>query len=557
MLSKIFSQKPVFGSIHNSRKKLLLRKKKKITALLLKNILIDHFQFFLPDGPFNPRKKIVFPKKSKMDDEEIIKTPPLSPKRPIETFGRSKTSFSTNPSSLLQNLNSKIGGNYAAEAHRVKSELISNVQTISNKQEIQIRQIDSQLSMLQQELKPKLQTIERQQGFAQKLIDELRAKVTKLQTDDLATLKYKYDQMSARFDRFMKVEIENKLNPIQDDLRQSKAQLEELNSTSLSNFRKINDQINELTEKIQSLSGNLDSQQIAYDDQLLEIEPKLNNLEEEMNDLAELIGNPLSGAEDIDGMAYTQESLEKQLKDAHEAVEKLKNDTIPSSIQDNSSNFIEALHKITQFCDDKIVSLQSKLDSISCSNQVVDQQKKQAEDQLDQLLKISFDVQNKIRSLDQDSKAQLSKIEQFIESNSSNIKSMVEDLANESSDENEQERIDQKMLSLRENIQTSIKKLRNNIKLSSQANYDAQSQAFQQISTINNYLYGSGNAIGRISVIEERVKWCMKFIQDIDDERLKIQEHCGSPQNVATRIASIEDRLHSLDTRLIKIEKDL
>ena len=126
--------------------------------------------------------------------------------------------FAEGPSSFLQSLTSKIHGNggsgrnSVAEVQRIRSELSNQVQAVSNKQEMQMRQIDSQLSMLQQELKPKLQNIERQQGFTQKQLEELRQRVQRLATEELASLQHKYDQMGVKFDRFMRVEVEDEAN---------------------------------------------------------------------------------------------------------------------------------------------------------------------------------------------------------------------------------------------------------------------------------------------------------------------------------------------------------
>lgn len=489
----------------------------------------------------------------------------LNEDKPVEDNSENSSNHTVPPSVFLQNLSAKINGfqggngNSIAEVQRVRTELSNQVQSISNKQEIQMRQLDSQLSMLQQEIRPKLQNIERQQGFTQKQLEEIRQRAQKLQMEDLSPLQYKFDQMGIKFDRFMRVELESKLKPLQDDLRQSRAKLDELSSTLNTNFRKIDDQVNEMSQKVKSLDLNLGNQKSSYEEQINTIEPRLNSLEREITELSEsLSGNDSRGVNEnaSNGLNGNSDDLDSQLSQMKEAFNRLQNETIPASINESSSNLIEALQKVTQFCDEQLASLQSPFDSIICSNEFVDRQRKQAEDQLDQLHKSNFEIQNRLTSLDQDSKSQLSMLEQAIESKTLNLRSLLSNLNSDvdNSSEKTQNAIEDNLKELKDSIQSSLRKLRENIRLKSLGNLEAQNQMLSQLSQLKNLLYGKENAVGRLESAESRIKWCIDSIQEIDNERLEAQKINGGPKNVSIRIKSIEERLKSINDRIDKLE---
>lgn len=482
----------------------------------------------------------------------------------LETESNNDISNHTvSPSVFLQNLTAKVNGfqggssNSIAEVQRVRTELSNQLQSVSNKQEMQLRQLDSQLSMLQQEMRPKLQNIERQQGFTQKQLEEIRQRAQKLQMEELSPLQYKFDQLGIRFDRFMRVELESKIKPLQDDLRQSRAKLDELSSTVNTSFRKIDDQVNEMTQKVKNLNMNLNNSKSNYEEQISAIEPRLDALEREIAELSSSLTDfNAKGINDNPEFDVTDD-ISSQLRNVQLAVNRLQNETIPASIQESSTNLTDALQSVSQFCDDKISALESSLDSITCSNQVVDQQRQQAEEQLNQLHNTNFDVQNKLSNL-QDSKSQLLLLEQAIESNSSDLRKLVSSLTSEASSMNGRavNSIDDDIRQLKNSIQASIRKLKETIRVSSRNNLEAQTQMLAQLSQLKNILYGKENAVERLMSAESRIRWCVASIQEIDNERLEAQKINGGPKTISLRIESIEERLASIDSRLSKIEPD-
>lgn len=482
----------------------------------------------------------------------------------LETESNNDISNHTvSPSVFLQNLTAKVNGfqggssNSIAEVQRVRTELSNQLQSVSNKQEMQLRQLDSQLSMLQQEMRPKLQNIERQQGFTQKQLEEIRQRAQKLQMEELSPLQYKFDQLGIRFDRFMRVELESKIKPLQDDLRQSRAKLDELSSTVNTSFRKIDDQVNEMTQKVKNLNMNLNNSKSNYEEQISAIEPRLDALEREIAELSSSLTDfNAKGINDNPEFDVTDD-ISSQLRNVQLAVNRLQNETIPASIQESSTNLTDALQSVSQFCDDKISALESSLDSITCSNQVVDQQRQQAEEQLNQLHNTNFDVQNKLSNL-QDSKSQLLLLEQAIESNSSDLRKLVSSLTSEASSMNGRaiNSIDDDIRQLKNSIQASIRKLKETIRVSSRNNLEAQTQMLAQLSQLKNILYGKENAVERLMSAESRIRWCVASIQEIDNERLEAQKINGGPKTISLRIESIEERLASIDSRLNKIEPD-
>jgi hypothetical protein len=456
------------------------------------------------------------------------------------------------PSHFLHGLMSKMQGdrrvgNSAADVQRIRFELTNKVQVIMTDQESHASQFESQLAVFSQEMKTRLANLERQQGFTKKQLDEIHERVQTLTADELSTLQFQFDELDARFDRFMRVEVEAKMRPMQDELRKLKARLDELNRTTDSTSRKLTGSVKSMTQKVKTLSESIGKKQRDVDVRLRGLGPKLASVEQEMEDLSGALKGP-SGSE-----SAMPENLTKKLSEAQSIADQLQSETIPLRIQENSDAVLDAMAEISQYCDEKLAKLQSRLDKMTSMNQIVEQQRAQTEQSLDQLLKGCIEIQGKIQTLDQDANAKLTALEQSFETTSATLNAQLNDSDGpELADPTEQ--INTEITALRARIHEKCKKLKAEIKVASGANQQAQAKAAEEVSKIRDAVLGQGNLIERLGAIEAMAAWCIDHIKMIDADRIEAQKEGGSPQNVAARIANIKARLEAAAGRLGRIK---
>ena len=175
------------------------------------------------------------------------------------TFIESPSVFLTNLSSRsqsrseieIQNTNSYNSMNLL-DIQRVKSELANVVQSSSNKNDMELRQLINQISQIQIELKPKIISLESQQELAKKKILDLRQQIKKI-SEDIPLLQKQYDQLNDKFDKFVKVDVETKIIPLSDDTRQAYTKVHLLSNETDSSIKQLNKSVKEIAEKINLL----------------------------------------------------------------------------------------------------------------------------------------------------------------------------------------------------------------------------------------------------------------------------------------------------------------
>ena len=481
----------------------------------------------------------------------------MSESNPATPNGGRETPGSTaGPSNFLESLTSKIHGgsaigNSAAEVHRIRSELSGQVQAASSRYEMQLKQVHARLAALQQELKPRVQVVERQQGFTQKQLDELRQRVQKLATEDVSALQHQYDQLGVRFDRFMRAEVESKLKPMHDAIRHARLRLDELDSTSVSGFKKVNDYAAALSLRLKETREGAQAQEESLEDQLDTLAPRIDSLERAFGALS-------APAESHPGerTVATPAQLSLRLKAAQDDFAQFRTEAMPAMIQESAATFVDAAQQVEQFCHYKLTSLRSSVSVVACGNEVVEQQRRQEEEVLDRLMKAGFEVKNRMEALENDTVTKVTVLEQSLESTANGLLAQIADVSAGASHQGDeaQRHVEGQVSEAKVKIDELVGKLRKHVGAAGQANLDAQNEALARVSVIRNQLVGDGNAVGRTEAFEERMEWVVGEIQKIDEERVHAQERNGGPQNIANRMANIEERLAACDERLRALE---
>ena len=472
--------------------------------------------------------------------------------------GRATPPFADGPSTFLENLTSKIQGgsvtaNAVAELHRVRAELSGQVQATSNRHEMHLKQISARIAAFQQEFKPKIQNVERQLGFTQKQLDELRQRVQKLATEEVSGLQHQFDQMGARFDRFMRTDVESKLKPMHDAIRHARTRLDELENTATSGFKKMNDNTTALATRMRETRSNAEDQEEALDEQLDDLVPRIEALERALGEVGD---TSVVGKAPAKRTVSTPAQMGLRLKAAQDNFSEFKGDVMPAMIQESAATFVDAAQQVGQFCDFKIGELQSAMETVECENRMVEQQRRQEEETLDKLMKAGLEVQNRLEVLGQDTIAKVTALEQSLESTANGLLAQISDVSVGTTNEGDeaQKHVEEEVSELKVSIDGLIAKLRRLVKKCGQENLDSQKQVLTRISGIRNQLVGEENALGRTESTEERIEWVIDEIQRIDAERIRAQERNGGPQSLANRLANIDERLAECNERLDALE---
>lgn len=464
--------------------------------------------------------------------------------------------FAEGPGNFLQALASKVQGSTlgginsaVSEVPRIRTQLSSEVQSVHSRQETKIRQLDSQLALLQQRIRPQLQNIERQQGFTQSQIDDIRQKLQTLVSGDITPLQQKYEQLGMKFDRFMKVELENKLRPVTDDLRGSRAKLEGIKSNVTTSFQKVKENIEGLNSRIDQINGNIDNNKSKFDKRISDLTPKLNDIERNIRELQ----TTLDETPRI-GMSFA--ALENLLKKTQDSVHNMQNEYIPSKIAESSAQFIERMGSLSMSCDTQLANIKTELDAIVASNQRAQSERNEIDANIEQLITQSFEIESSLTSIETETKQKIDNISRELDSNVSRIKNALQELSSNTNDaEQTQNRIDDSVDGLRNYIESELLALREEIKTHSSNNLKSQLSAYSQLSTVRNLLEGEGNLLGHLEAVERQIDWCISVIQKIDEERLEAQRIGADPQNIIARAKNIEERLTNALLRMKHIEE--
>jgi SMC interacting uncharacterized protein involved in chromosome segregation len=303
-----------------------------------------------------------------------------------------------------------------------------------------------------------------------------------------------------------------------------------------------------MTRKVSVLGDGNDKKQRAIDGRLQELVPKLTELEGQMENLSQALKGP-AGSD-----SALPENLTKKFSQVQSMVEQLESETIPLRIQENSDALVESMADLSQYCDQELTKLQNSLDRITATTQIVEQQRTQTEESLDQLLTGAFEIQAKVQALDQEATAKLAALEESFEAASRDLNAQLSN-PDGSQLADPTDVINTGIGNLRTQIQDKCKKLKAEIKLSSAANKQAQVKAAEELSLIRDAVLGKGNLMERLNAVEDMVTWCIDHIKVIDADRIEAQKKGGSAQNVVARIANIKDRINGAAARFARIEE--
>jgi DNA repair exonuclease SbcCD ATPase subunit len=436
--------------------------------------------------------------------------------------------------------------NAGGDVQQMALQLSAELQKVSNELEDKVRHLETDLTALQQELRPALQDIERQQVLTTKQLEDLRQKAQDLNLQELTPLQHKFSQMNSRFDRFMRVEIETKLKPIQDELRQTKSRVDNATRSTDEDIRKLKSDITSLSKRYGDLNSNAVRERENFNSKISEFEPNLQNLQLQIEEFSARLN---IGAESETTLSA---QLEGQLRELDKLIETLQNEVIPERLQINSEELMAKLQAFSELGDGLISNTRTSLATLASVNDVDTQKLGQAEHSLESLTAKSNDLRAKLDRLKADADLQLPALEERLRTAREELVAEA-DKARKGLRQRQEERkteADDVAKSLREEAQGNVVAAREEIKAAADENLRNLTEQFAVLSRMNDNVKGQGNLMMRLTQAEKRVGWLVTEIENYDKVRDEVRRKCGAPNQIRERIQRVQERLKDADTRL-------
>ena len=436
-----------------------------------------------------------------------------------------------------------------AEIQHVRSELSAHVQLMQQQQEAKMHNLEAQLNEMEKKVQPEIQKLEHSQEEAKAQLDRVREKASALQVEDVQPLQRQYDQLRANFERFVRMDIEARMKPVQDDIRSSKGKILDLQTSMETSFARIDDTLKKTTEKIEEAQSSLKTQQAKVSQQLDEYIPKIGALEHKVR----LLNNLL---EDSPELGEGSMSLSAQLEKTNQVIQRLKEVTIPERIRESDQKFHEAIEQLENYCKDRIGKVQGSLNQLREESIKIAENRRKAEETMDHLLQSSDDAKERLKNLNDSIKTKLQKLTTDMNSSINGMNERTKDLDMEMSNlqTSEQAKIDDEVISRKKQVEISIRQTQEAMKKEFQAAEKEQNRAITKINDIKDALEGEYNCIGRVKDMEIKLKTTVDTIKNYNAARVTDNEKGGNPLLIHARLANIEKRLLAGEERLSKID---
>jgi DNA repair exonuclease SbcCD ATPase subunit len=439
-------------------------------------------------------------------------------------------------------------GSGALEVQRVRVELLNQIQELQSVQESQLKDLDSRLSELQRDLKPRLHELESRNATSQSQLEETRKKVQSLTNTELPLFRRQYDELLMKFERFATVDVQSQLKPVQDDFRQSKVKLDELSVSTSSSIKRLSDQVKALNDSLVATAAQAGDEQSKCATELDKMEPKLLALEHQLAQLREF----LSDAPAASGSA----NLVGEIDRIEKTIVRIQNDVLPEKVAEAQAPFNTALDQLQQYSEEEISKLQELLGRLAESHTQIDARRQAADESLSADENKAMEVEQKFVKLSDSTRTRLNKLEQKMKSTIEALKSEIAGFAGEGelSASQFEGTVSDDIGSLQKQILDSIRALREVIREQTEKNVQGQEASLKRIEALQDQLEGRGNVVGRVKDLEKQVVDLVNGVHEWEERRASRGKIGATPENVAVRLARIEERIAAAEARLQKID---
>lgn len=460
--------------------------------------------------------------------------------------------FAEGPSSFLSSLDSRpvprASGNASVDVSRVRSELIMQIEALTSQHESALADLEASLAQIQQHLRPNLQHCENQQNSTQRELEEARAKVQQIGAADLAPLQSQYDQLGIRFERFMRVDVEAKLRPLQESLRTSKSRLDELLGSTNASFKRLNEQVKEMTSRVNDSAEALSREQSKFAAEIGSLKPRITEMEQQIDQ----VRDALDDAPAVSGSA----GVEKQIAKAEATILRLNQEVLPAQIEQANQPFVDAVKQLGKYCEKQVAKMQKSFDELQKSHEEIITMRNGTEEALDTLTTASFDIQSKFTRLDEDVRTRMANLSQKAESTVDALKAKIADVAEEQETGRTtlNGQVSNDAARLKSRVHMTVKKLKDALRKIAGGDQKEQQESMILLERVKDELEGEGNLMARVKAVEDQVDYCVETMCRIHDERTRLACKGITTERILDRIAYVEKRLAEAEARLGKMD---
>jgi hypothetical protein len=404
------------------------------------------------------------------------------------------------PSRFLDALWTKLqgrGGYDLRELQAFRSDLFRKLDAIRDAHEVQAVSIESRLSQLGHNFKSRLQIVEGQQSAMRTQLNNLREHVQTDGMDGVPSLQIKLDELDARFDRFIRVDVGVRVRSMQDELRQVTLRLSELTAATESMSRQLRNTLRATSRRAKASSDSANRKQKDIDDRTHWIGLRLKDIEAQLEELTAAL------AVVTQEKSNAPQDLDKQAADAENAVNRLQVEVIPRIFDEASTSILTSMTSVVQLCDSAILKLEAQRDGAQ-----PDEEEAPSAEELDGLIAGATEAQDKIGELDQDAGRRLGELEERVAEGSAQLEEQLRHGQDDGTAQPKDAHADRS--NLRKQAQDRCRKLKEEIMAAGALNMQEQKDLGKNVGVVRDGIVGSGNLLDRLIEIEGRVDWCVE-----------------------------------------------
>lgn len=426
-----------------------------------------------------------------------------------------------------------------------RNDLSTQVQIMQQQQEAKMHNLESQINEMEKKLQPDIQKLEHSQEEAINQLNRIKDKISQIQEEEVIPLKAEYEKLSTNFDRFIRQDVDAKINPMKDDVREAKSKIQDLSATTDTSFARIDESLKAISEKIEATGDNLRTQQTKVNYQLDDLIPKVGSLENKVMLLNNLV-------EDSPQLASGVSSLSGTLQKSKDIIKNLTEDVIPTKVDEAKKTFDDAMTQLEEYCTKRVANIKLKLTNLKEESDAITQNRRKAIETMAHLLQSSEDAKEKLKNLQDNIKVRLLKLNSEMESSLSGTNERVKNLASETenSSSSMEAKVDCEIGNRKKQVEVSIRKLQESMKRDYAAGEKAQNIAIARITELRDALEGDNNCIGRLKDIRLKVKSSIDTIMLYNQARIEEDQNGTTPLQIAVRLSNIEERIKAAEERL-------
>ena len=435
------------------------------------------------------------------------------------------------------------------EMQRIRSTVIGNIQQSIGDQDRRAQQAETQMNIVQRELVPKMQNLERHNSFNKQQLGDIIERLSMMENESIPAIKQKNDEIQMKLQQCVRSESVTKIKPLLDDIRHERNKFDQLTDKSIAEISEANQKLKNLLRMYDKMLYKSDDLTSFVQDHLDLIAPRLDTFEHQLKAFEVAHKSAVKNQNSHSEMIEDAKKLRKKL-------EEIETQIIPNYVKSHASDSLTDITTISNEIEQKFNAVRMAVSNVDNSVNVANEQQRTINSQLDEISKSANDTQNNIDSEETDINERLSRIEELLNNVNQEITNELNDFQAEGTSKNviQIPELDEEI----ELIQNASREILGNLKedwnLFNNNNSDLQDKINKEVEDIFNVLNGKIKFIQRVTQAEKRVKWCVDrlnvWAKEVELKKtLKVNEEVLSEKlaKLEEKLKDHESKLHNLD----------